>query len=167
MTPWPARSMRTGKPVLLDEQSLKKIKTDYLVYSLVYVPLKAHDRVVGVLGVDNRDQKKAFTDYHVRLLSAVADFAGIAIENARLFSGTNDELNRLETILTKVQDGVIILDTENKIVFVNQGAREALSLDGKRPDRKTCNSKFAEPTRLSTCCSVAAAGRRSIWKKAG
>jgi two-component system NtrC family sensor kinase len=122
--------VRTGKPVLLDEQSLKKIKTDYLVYSLVYVPLKAHDRVVGVLGVDNRDQKKAFTDYHVRLLSAVADFAGIAIENARLFSGTNDELNRLETILTKVQDGVIILDTENKIVFVNQGAREALSLDG-------------------------------------
>jgi two-component system NtrC family sensor kinase len=122
--------VRTGKPVLLDEQSLKKIKTDYLVYSLVYVPLKAHDRVVGVLGVDNRDQKKAFTDYHVRLLSAVADFAGIAIENARLFSGTNDELNRLETILTKVQDGVIILDTENKIVFINQGAREALSLDG-------------------------------------
>ena len=37
----------------------------------------------------------------------------------------------METILTKVQDGVIILDTENKIVFVNQGAREALSLDGK------------------------------------
>lgn len=123
--------MRTGEPLLLDEQSLKKIKTDYLVYSLVYVPLKAHDKVVGVLGVDNRDQKKAFTDYHVRLLSAVADFAGIAVENARLFSGTNDELNRLETILTKVQDGVIILDTENKIVFVNQGAREALSLDGK------------------------------------
>ena len=122
--------VRTGKPVLLDEESLKKIKTDYLVYSLVYVPLKAHDQVVGVLGVDNRNKKKAFTEYHVRLLSAVADFAGIAIENARLFSGTSDELNRLETILAKVQDGVIILDTENKIVFVNQGAREALSLDG-------------------------------------
>lgn len=122
--------VRTGEPILLDEQSLKKIKTDYLVYSLVYVPLKAHDRVVGVLGVDNRDQKKSFTDYHVRLLSAVADFAGIAIQNARLFSGTTDELKRLETILTKVQDGVIILDTENKIVFINQGAREALSLNG-------------------------------------
>ncbi|MEI8132294.1 MAG: ATP-binding protein [Leptolinea sp.] len=122
--------VRTGKPVLLDEESLKKIKTDYLVYSLVYVPLKSHDKVVGVLGVDNRKKKAAFTDYHVRLLSSVADFAGIAIENARLFSGASDELNRLETILAKVQDGVIILDTENKIVFVNQGAREALSLDG-------------------------------------
>ena len=94
-TRWPARSCAPANLFLLDEQSLKKIKTDYLVYSLVYVPLKAHDRVVGVLGVDNRNQKKAFTDYHVRLLSAVADFAGIAIENARLFSGTNDELNRL------------------------------------------------------------------------
>jgi two-component system, OmpR family, phosphate regulon sensor histidine kinase PhoR len=120
--------VKTGKPVLLDEQSLKKIKTNYLVFSLVYVPLKAHDRVVGVLGVDNRDVKRAFTEYHVRLLTAVADFAGIAIENARLFSGTSEELNRLETILTKVQDGVIILDTKNLIMFVNPGAREALSL---------------------------------------
>ncbi len=120
--------VRTGQPVLLDEESQKKIKTDYLVYSLIYVPLKTHDRTVGVLGVDNRNLKKPFNDYHVHLLSAVADFAAIAIENARLFSDTNNERVRLETILTKVQDGVIILDSENRIVFVNQGAREALSL---------------------------------------
>lgn len=122
--------IRTGQPVLLDEENLKKIKTDYLVYSLIYVPLKAHNRPVGVLGVDNRNLKKTFTDYHVRLLSAVADFAAIAIENARLFNDTDTERARLETILTKVQDGVIILDSENKIIFVNQGAREALSLNG-------------------------------------
>lgn len=121
--------IQTGQPVLLDEDSLKKIKTDYLVYSLVYVPLKFHDRPVGVLGVDNRNVKKSFNDYHVRLLSAVADFAAIAIQNARTFSDTDSERARLETILTKVQDGVIILDSENQIIFVNQGAREALSLD--------------------------------------
>jgi two-component system NtrC family sensor kinase len=121
--------VRTGKPVLLDEESLKKIKTDYLVFSLVYVPLRAHDRVIGVLGVDNRNKKAAFTDYHVHLLNAVSDFAGIAIENAKIYSGTTDELLRLETILTKVQDGVIILDTDNNIVFVNPVACKALGLD--------------------------------------
>jgi two-component system NtrC family sensor kinase len=120
--------IRTGQPVLVDEESLKKIKTDYLVYSLIYVPLKTHDRTVGVLGVDNRNLKKPFNDYHVRLLMSVADFAAIAIENARTFSDTDNERARLETILTKVQDGVIILDDEQKIVFVNQGAREALAL---------------------------------------
>ncbi len=120
--------IRTGQPVLVDEENLKKIKTDYLVYSLIYVPLRTHDRTVGVLGVDNRNLKKPFNDYHVRLLMAVADFAAIAIENARTFSDTDNERVRLETILTKVQDGVIILDGEQKIVFINQGAREALSL---------------------------------------
>jgi two-component system, OmpR family, phosphate regulon sensor histidine kinase PhoR len=120
--------IRTGQPVLVDEANLKKIKTDYLVYSLIYVPLKTHDRTVGVLGVDNRNLKKPFNDYHVRLLMSVADFAAIAIENARTFSDTDNERVRLETILTKVQDGVIILDAEQKIIFVNQGAREALSL---------------------------------------
>lgn len=120
--------IRTGQPVLVDEENLKKIKTDYLVYSLIYVPLRTHDRTVGVLGVDNRNLKKPFNDYHVRLLMAVADFAAIAIENARTFSDTDNERVRLETILTKVQDGVIILDSEQKIVFINQGAREALAL---------------------------------------
>ncbi|NMB60619.1 MAG: GAF domain-containing protein [Chloroflexi bacterium] len=120
--------IRTGQPVLVDEENLKKIKTDYLVYSLIYVPLRTHDRTVGVLGVDNRNLKKPFNDYHVRLLMAVADFAAIAIENARTFSDTDNERARLETILTKVQDGVIILDSEQKIVFINQGAREALAL---------------------------------------
>ncbi len=122
--------VQTGQPVLLDEENLKKIKTDYLVFSLVYVPLKTNNRTVGVLGVDNRSVKKAFTDYHVRLLSAVADFAAIAIENARVFSNTDNERVRLETILAKVQDGVIILDSEDNISFINQGAREALSLNG-------------------------------------
>ncbi len=121
--------VRTGQPVLLDEENLKKIKTDYLVFSLVYVPLKSHNQTLGVLGVDNRNVKKPFTDYHVRLLSAVADFAAIAIENARTFSDTDSERVRLETILTKVQDGVIIVDADNHIVFINQGAREALALD--------------------------------------
>lgn len=122
--------VQTGQPVLLDEENLKKIKTDYLVFSLIYVPLKTNNRTVGVLGVDNRNIKKPFTDYHVRLLTAVADFAAIAIENARVFSDTDNERVRLETILTKVQDGVIILDSDNNIRFINQGAREALSLNG-------------------------------------
>ncbi|NMB55142.1 MAG: GAF domain-containing protein [Leptolinea sp.] len=121
--------IRTGQPILLDEENLKKIKTDYLVYSLVYVPLKTHDKPIGVLGVDNRNLKKPFNDYHVRLLSAVADFAAIAIQNARAFSNTDTERARLESILAKVQDGVIILDAENKVIFINQGARDALSLD--------------------------------------
>jgi two-component system, OmpR family, phosphate regulon sensor histidine kinase PhoR len=52
--------LSTARPVLLDEQTPQKIKTSYLVQSLVYVPLQMKGRVFGVLGVDNRVNAQEF-----------------------------------------------------------------------------------------------------------
>ncbi len=46
--------IQTGQPLYVDENMPQKIKTSYLVHSLLYVPLKLHGKVIGVLGVDNR-----------------------------------------------------------------------------------------------------------------
>jgi two-component system NtrC family sensor kinase len=120
--------IRTGKPILIDGNTPQKIKTAYLVQGLLYVPLQIHGHVFGVLGVDNRQSRTPFTEHHVKLISAMADYAVIAIENARLYSNTSAERNKLETVLTRVQDGVIVLDQENRIVLANQMARAALGL---------------------------------------
>jgi two-component system, OmpR family, phosphate regulon sensor histidine kinase PhoR len=121
--------LRTGKPVLIDEKTPQKIKTAYLVYTLIYVPLQIHDRVIGVLGVDNRQRGHSFTDTHVTLVSALADYASIAVENARLYSRTDVERSKLETILTKVEDGVVVVDHEARLILINRTAREAFKLD--------------------------------------
>lgn len=118
----------SGKPVLLDEQTPKKIKTAYLVHSLIYVPLQIHNRVFGVLGVDNRHDRQPFKLRDVKLLSTFAEYAVLAIENARLYSDTNQERKKLETTLTQVQDGVIVLDQEQRLLLVNQTARLAFGL---------------------------------------
>jgi two-component system, OmpR family, phosphate regulon sensor histidine kinase PhoR len=120
--------IRTGQPVLLDEQTPQKIKTSYLVHSLIYVPLQSRGQVVGVLGVDNRHNRSAFTEHHVKLISTVADYAVIAIENAHLYSGATSDRNKLETILTNIQDGVIVLDVDQRFILVNQTARSAFNL---------------------------------------
>ena len=120
--------IQTGKPVTLDENTPKKIKTSYLVHSLIYVPLTLNDKVFGVLGVDNRNKRLIFRQDDVSVLSAMAEFAVIAIENARLYDETNSERNKLETILTRIQDGVLVLDHENRIMLVNQTAISALKL---------------------------------------
>ncbi len=120
--------LSTGQPVRLDEQTPQKIKTSYLVQSLVYVPLKYKGLVLGVLGVDNRLARKAFKDRDVMVLNAIGEYAVIALQNAALYAAQTQERNKLETILTRIQDGVIVLDLDGRLVLVNQAACQALSL---------------------------------------
>lgn len=122
--------IRTGEPVLLDENAPQKIKTSYLVHSLVYVPLKIHGRVIGVLGVDNRRAGRAFTQHHQRLLGAVGDYAAIAIENARAYRRTEKQRLQLETILHETEDGVIVVDTDKRLILINPTARAAFGVNG-------------------------------------
>jgi signal transduction histidine kinase/CheY-like chemotaxis protein len=82
--------VKTGKPILqsTQDQETLKVKTGYLVKSLVNVPLKAKDEVIGVLAVNNKISSRPFTDNDVYLLSALADYATIAIVNAQLYEET-------------------------------------------------------------------------------
>ena len=121
--------VRTGEAVLLDENSPQKIKTAYLVHSLVYVPLKVRERVIGVLGVDNRRAGRAFTRHDQRLLQALGDYAVIAIDNASLYARTERERAQLETILRETEDGVIVVDAQNRLILMNPTARTALGIN--------------------------------------
>jgi len=90
--------VKTGQPILQstqDEETLK-VKTGYLVKSLVNVPLKAKDEVIGVLAVNNKISSMPFTDNDVHLLSALADYATIAIVNAQLYEETKRWSEELE-----------------------------------------------------------------------
>lgn len=120
--------LSSGKPLLLDENTPRKIVTSYLVHSILYVPLKIENRVIGVLGVDNRKGRKSFSNDDVTLVSALADFAAIAIQNARLFSNTEIERNKLESILTNIEDGVIIIDQDERLTLINRKARQLLGI---------------------------------------
>ena len=120
--------IRTGESVLLDQNSPQKIKTAYLVHSLVYVPLKVRDKVIGVLGVDNRRAGRAFNRHDQRLLQALGDYAAIAIENANLYAHTERERAQLETILRETEDGVIVVDEHNRLILINPTARTAFAV---------------------------------------
>lgn len=122
--------IESGQPVLLDEQTPQKIKTSYLVHSLIYVPLKARGRTIGVLGVDNRKAGRTLTREDVTIMTAMADYAAIAIENARLFNSSEEERRKLETILARVENGVIVVDPENRLLIMNRTAREAFGVNG-------------------------------------
>jgi two-component system phosphate regulon sensor histidine kinase PhoR len=121
--------LRTGEPLLINEEKPRKIKTAYLVYTLMYVPLMVKERVIGVLEVYNRQTKKPFTEYHSIMVSALADYAAIAIENANLYSRTERERNQLETILTKIEEGVIVVDNDQRVMLINRMALLAFNVE--------------------------------------
>jgi two-component system NtrC family sensor kinase len=120
--------LRTGQPVVLDESTPQKIKTSYLVHALIYVPLKLRDKVFGVLGVDNRHTRLPFSKRDVSLLATLAEYAVIALVNADLYNEAQAERNKLETVLKKIQDGVIVIDNKREIILINQAAESAINL---------------------------------------
>ncbi len=91
--------VQTGRPIMIggmNQDDSFKVKTGYFVKSLLNVPLKVKDRVIGVLAVNNKDAVKAFSDRHLNLLMALADYASVAIENARLYARLSSDVDRAE-----------------------------------------------------------------------
>lgn len=119
----------SGETLTIDEQAPQKIKTAYLVHTLIYTPLQVRGKVIGVLGVDNRQGGIPFREQHVLLLSNLADYAGIAIQNANAYEEVERERKELETILTEIEDGVLVVDKENRLLIANANARSALEME--------------------------------------
>jgi two-component system NtrC family sensor kinase len=82
------KAIDTNSPLFLTSKASGysiKLKTDYLVQSLLYVPLYVQDRALGLLGVTDKLGSQPFTHDDARLLTSLASYAAIAIENARLY----------------------------------------------------------------------------------
>jgi signal transduction histidine kinase/DNA-binding response OmpR family regulator len=93
------RVLRTGEPIMLGgtrQDDAYKVKTGYFVKALLNVPLKMGDEVFGVLAVNNRDAVRAFNPRHLRMLMALADYASIAIYNARLYQDLAESRDQME-----------------------------------------------------------------------
>lgn len=66
--------------------------------AVIAEPLLYHDRLIGVLTVNNEGTWQQFTDEDDDLLGLFAVEAAIAIENARLYSDLTDSKRRLEEL---------------------------------------------------------------------
>ena len=100
------RAVDSRKPVIENEEqsSANRFKgvdqqTGFVSRSLLAVPLQAKDRVIGVVEVINRRDGLPFVQNDETLLTAFAGQAAVAIENARLYTLTDQELaSRVEEL---------------------------------------------------------------------
>jgi len=126
--PLAGRVMESGEPLIVADERTK-VATGYLVSSLIYAPLRAPDKgTIGILGVTNRESRRSFTAYDVHLVSTLADYAAMALENARLYGQAETERQKLQAVLRETTEGVIILDPRLCILLCNPAAAAALGL---------------------------------------
>jgi diguanylate cyclase (GGDEF)-like protein len=82
-----------GMPLHLNKESMEKYKNDPIIRilntdELIVVPLKAKDKVNGIILADNFITRKPITKDDIRMLIMLANQAGLAIENSQLYEKT-------------------------------------------------------------------------------
>ncbi|MDD5116267.1 MAG: diguanylate cyclase [Candidatus Omnitrophica bacterium] len=82
-----------GMPLHLTHQAMQKYKDSPVLKmldskELLLIPLKAKDRVNGIIVADNFITKEPITKDDIHMLTMLANQAGLAIENSRLFELT-------------------------------------------------------------------------------
>jgi signal transduction histidine kinase/CheY-like chemotaxis protein/HPt (histidine-containing phosphotransfer) domain-containing protein len=97
------RVWMTGEPmVVADYDALESRASVYgynQIRALTAVPLKSGDEVVGTIGMAfGAESDRTFSDAEVELLSRFAQLASLALDNARLFTQTQEQARRLDLL---------------------------------------------------------------------
>jgi adenylate cyclase len=101
--------LESGEPVLtLNAQGDSRFQGNESVLindlrSIICIPLKLRDHVTGVLYADNRLEQGVFDQDSVELVSTFANFAAIAIDNARHFARVTADLAEAKREVKRLQ----------------------------------------------------------------
>ncbi|MCC6804131.1 MAG: GAF domain-containing protein [Anaerolineae bacterium] len=127
----------SGRPVLVGESGPQKVKTEYFVNSLLYVPILHQGQPIGVLGVTNQQKHDVFNERHLDLLVNLATYTAIAIENARIHGQTIRRTRELQALIDASQainaslsfDNTLRAISEQLIRVLNVGHAEIYAWD--------------------------------------
>ena len=101
--------------------------------SILCVPLKVKNELIGVIYADNRIRSGIFTEASRNVLTTFANQVAIAIENARLFTSLRHTLaevtelkNLMDNIFASIASGVITADVQDQITLCNRAAERII-----------------------------------------
>jgi len=129
---------REGKPLIIadarrDARFFARADevTKFRTKSILCVPLKIKDRIIGVMEAINQAGRGYFVDEDREIFEAFAAQAAIAIDNARLFQNLRREKEKIEAVFGGMGDGAIVTDARLNLVMLNNSARKLLDMGGR------------------------------------
>jgi PAS domain S-box-containing protein len=130
---------RDGRSIIVrdacaDERTYKENVALLNIRNSASVPLTVEKRddenrivdtnVIGVLHVFNKRYDGDFTDEDIHLLQRLGRNATAVIENAQAFREVVEEKQELEQVIESVYSGLMLVDTEGRVIQMNAFARE-------------------------------------------
>ncbi len=134
----------TGSELFLNtSEALAAFVPEAGVANMMAIPLRAKDEVLGVL--EAIDKPGPFNQRDHSLLAGLASQATIALVNARLYEGLEEradriarlvqtlgaEKHKLEHMLANMEEGVVMLDREERVALMNYAGRRLLAPRGR------------------------------------
>jgi signal transduction histidine kinase/putative methionine-R-sulfoxide reductase with GAF domain len=122
---------RTGEPVRIADSTterLTRVNTTYFTRSLLFVPMKYQERVIGVLGVLSRTASIAFSAGDQEVLLDLAAHAAVAIVNARLYEDSMRQNHIQSTLLQAGKALNATLDLQDVLLTVCRQSLQAFNI---------------------------------------
>jgi signal transduction histidine kinase len=100
---------QTGEPLLVKDleadERFAKVQSHgrYTTKSLICVPLKVGDRVIGVLNANNKSRSGPLNEYDLHILSVFAAHVSVSIERVRLYHNLERKALELENAYGKLK----------------------------------------------------------------
>lgn len=123
-----------NSPELPHDQGFDHLVKDEGILALLGVPLRANGTVTGILYAADREERP-FTPDEVALLSAFADHAAVALENARLYAESKAALAELQAAYQTIEAQVAMTERASqvhealtRVVLSGGGAAEVAAL---------------------------------------
>lgn len=130
-----------GQPILTDnaaqDKRLQQSETiaRFALRSVMCVPLIYRNLVNGAIYVDNRFREGVFDERELNLVTAFANQASVAIDNALLFEKVQEMLREItrvkelmENVFASIGSGVITTSDEDTVTMFNNAASAILAL---------------------------------------
>ncbi len=91
---------QTGEPLVVEDYQVwaGHVGGFDWIHAAAGVPLRAGERLLGVLGVVQAEPGRRFGTDEIAILEQFGDLAAIALENARLYTSLEERLHRLQTL---------------------------------------------------------------------
>ncbi len=132
----------TGQAIITDNASNDERYRDqksiigFALRSILAVPLKVRDEVIGVVYCDNRILAGLFQPGDLDIMNAFSNQAGVAIENARLFELTRKQLEQvtamrdlMDNVFDSIASGVMTVNSHLRVTACNATACRILNVD--------------------------------------
>lgn len=120
---------------LKDERfSKQKSILELKLKSIMCVPLKSKEKIIGILYLDNSSKNNVFLQSDLYVFELFAGQAAIAIENAKLYENLLALKIYNENVVSRTPIGLLVVDNNLWITIANQASREIFKKAGWRED---------------------------------